>query len=290
MTGRAALAVALLAAALPALALPALAETTALQPLDRRDQMLGWEAVGRIDIRDGGFCTGALVATNLVLTAAHCVFDDAGRPVDPARLTFRAGYGGGETVAEGRVQRTVAHPGYDPVTPVSPQNVRHDVALLELAQPIPAAVAAPYSVVSPGKGTAVSVLSYAQGREEVLSWQRECEVLDRAEGLVALNCDVSFGSSGAPVFDRTGPRARIVSMISAGGPTDKGPIAYGMDLPGALRDLKGLLAAGRPLAVASAEAAEDAGAAPPAAVRRLGTGTGESRDIGARFVKAKPAP
>jgi hypothetical protein len=163
MTGRAALAVALLAAALPALALPALAETTALQPLDRRDQLLGWEAVGRIDIRDGGFCTGALVATNLVLTAAHCVFDDAGRPVDPARLTFRAGYGGGETVAEGRVQRTVAHPGYDPVTPVSPQNVRHDVALLELAQPIPAAVAAPYSVVSPGKGTAVSVLSYARG-------------------------------------------------------------------------------------------------------------------------------
>ena len=283
MTGRAALAVALLA-----LALPALAETTALQPLDRRDQMLGWEAVGRIDIRDGGFCTGALVATNLVLTAAHCVFDDAGRPVDPARLTFRAGYGGGEAVAEGRVQRTVAHPGYDPATPVSPQNVRHDVALLELAQPIPAAVAAPYSVVSPGKGTAVSVLSYAEGREDVPSWQRECQVLDRAEGLVALNCDVSFGSSGAPVFDRSGPRPRIVSLISAGGPTDKGPIAYGMDLPGALRDLKGLLAADRPLAVASAEPAEDAGAAP--APRRLGTGTGDSRDIGARFVKAKPAP
>jgi protease YdgD len=141
-------------------------------------------------------------------------------------------------VAEGRVQRTVAHPGYDPATPVSPQNVRHDVALLELAQPIPAAVAAPYSVVSPGKGTAVSVLSYAEGREDVPSWQRECQVLDRAEGLVALDCDVSFGSSGAPVFDRSGPRPRIVSLISAGGPTDKGAIAYGMDLPGAVRDLK----------------------------------------------------
>ena len=55
-----------------------------------------------------------------------------------------------------------------------------------------------------------------------------------------------------------------------------------MDLPGVVRDLKGLLSAGRPLAVAGAAAAE---AAP--GVRRLGVGTGDSRDIGARFVTPK---
>ncbi|MBK8439540.1 MAG: trypsin-like peptidase domain-containing protein [Rhodobacter sp.] len=260
------------------------AEPTGLEPLTRRDQLLGWEAVGRVDLGEDSFCTGALIATDLVLTAAHCVFDNQGRPVDPAEMTFRAGYAEGEAIAEARVRRTVAHPGYDPVTPVSPDNVRHDVALLELVQPIPAAVAAPYSVVAPGRGDAVSVVSYAKGREEMLSWQRECAVLDRGDGLIAMDCDVTFGASGAPVFDRSGSRARIVSIISAGGPTDKGQVAYGMDLPGVVRDLKGLLSAGRPLAVAGAAAAA-AEAAP--GVRRLGVGTGDSRDIGARFVTPK---
>ena len=257
---------------------PVLAETTALEALTRRDQMLGWEAVGRIDLDTGkgGFCTGALIATDLVLTAAHCVMDGQGRPNDPGKMVFRAGYVAGQSIATSAVLRTVVHPDYDPASPVSADNVRHDVALLQLATPVPAAVAAPYQLTSPGQGDAISVLSYAEGRAENLSWQRECTVLDRAEALIAMDCEVTFGASGAPVFDRTGPRARIVSMISAGGQTDRGMVAYGMELPGVVRMLQGLLAANKPLA--------EAGATLPV-VRQLGAGDGTSRDIGARFLK-----
>lgn len=288
ITGRAGLLAVCAAGLLAVLAPGARAETTGLEPLTRRDQLLGWEAVGRVDLEKGGFCTGALIATDLVLTAAHCVYDDKGAPVDPAEMTFRAGFADGQSIAESGVLRTVAHPDYNPLTPVSPDNVRHDVAILQLATPIPAAVAAPFTIVAPGKGDTVSVVSYAQGREEALSWQRECTVLDRAEGLIAMDCDVTFGASGAPVFDRSGGaaggRARIVSIISAGGPTDKGKIAYGMELPGVVRELKALLSAGKSLA--------EAGVAPAAApslpgIRRLGVGDGSSRDIGARFVTPK---
>src|SRR5512134_3142634 len=34
-----------------------------------------WLAIGRVNRTSGGFCTGALVAPDLVLTARHCLID-----------------------------------------------------------------------------------------------------------------------------------------------------------------------------------------------------------------------
>ena len=48
-----------------------------LQSLDTTEAGRAWEAVGRLDIDGKGFCTGTLIAPDLVLTAVHSFPTDA---------------------------------------------------------------------------------------------------------------------------------------------------------------------------------------------------------------------
>ena len=68
------------------------AESGSLIRLTDREDLFGWEAVGRIDVAKSGYCTGVLIANDLVLTAAHCVFSPkTGQLYAPEKFTFRAG-------------------------------------------------------------------------------------------------------------------------------------------------------------------------------------------------------
>lgn len=259
------------------LAMPSQAQTTELKRLTLRSDLLGWEAVGRLDIGHQGFCTGTLVESDLVLTAAHCLYDSrTGERRDPPSMTFRAALRDGEVVAERRGRRAVVHPGYDYLSDDGAARIRHDVALVQLEAPIPVGTADPFRTDALGPGTTkVSVVSYAKGRTEALSRQGACRVLGAQDGLLAFDCDVTFGASGAPVFQDRNGRMRIVSVISAVSDTGAGRVSFGMELPGVYADLRAALRAGR--GVWPAEAAEG---------RRLGvgekvgTGTG-----GVRFLK-----
>jgi len=190
-----------LLAALLVLPVPAAADTP-LKRLTLRHDLLGFEAVGRLDT-GAGFCSGALIAPDLVLTAAHCLVDPrSGERVDPRALRFRAGLRDGTAVAERAGARAVLHPDFRAADANGLRQLRADVALIELAAPIPSDLAPPFATAAaPRAGGQVSVVSYAADRSEAPAFQRACDVAATGRGAVVTTCDTHYGSSGAPVFE-----------------------------------------------------------------------------------------
>lgn len=249
----------------------AIAQSDGLRRLSDRDDLLGWEAVGRLDTAQGGFCTATLIASDLVLTAAHCVFDGM-RLRQPGELTFRAGLRDGVAIAQRDVVAFAVPDAYQRQAGMSMDNVPHDVALLRLSTPITSTDADPF-ILHQGavEGSEISVTSYAEGRAEALSRQRSCRIVAQQPPLMAFDCNVSFGSSGAPVFVSNGTRGRIVSIISGGVRLDGTLVSVGMALPDVVAGLKADL--------------RRQGASPSSpGVRRLGAGDGRASS-GAKFVR-----
>ncbi len=203
-----------------------------------------WSAVGRLTLNGGrGFCTASLIAPDIILTAAHCLYDnETGSQYVLEDFEFQAGWRNGSAQAIRTVKSFLAHPKYRFSNANTIEKVSQDIALIMLDEAIDPHNIQPFIVAPiPQRGQGVAVVSYAIGRKDVPSIQSLCKLRSQQNKVLLLTCDVDYGASGAPVFVISEGVVKLVSLISAMTWLDNEKMSLGVSLKEALREFSDLV-------------------------------------------------
>lgn len=207
-----------------------------------------WRGVGRVNVahtRQRSMCTGTLIAPDLVLTAAHCVTHPRTNALyAPGNVHFVAGWHQGTGTGHARAAAIAVHPGWQGAQRRTLDALESDLALIRLREPPGTDAGEPFAVGTPPlPGEPLTLISYRRDRPHALTHQPDCPYRAIIGRTLELECPVTYGASGAPVFDLAGGTPRIVAVLSAMG--DGGaPRAFAVRADKIVDELKALLPPG----------------------------------------------
>jgi V8-like Glu-specific endopeptidase len=193
----------------------------------------GWEAaIGELDIGHPGFhCSAILVASNVIVTASHCLTVAAqnARPVSfsPAHGSGRAPPPSGGVALKWGARVNSGN--------IRNEDVPLDWAVIEInppvrsAQPLPvASLSLDQMLARTASGARVVVAGY--GASDTLNERGECRLLSQAElGLFSddswlqLDCAIQSGDSGGAIVLLDGGRPWLIGIIAGWGRNPKLP-------------------------------------------------------------------
>ena len=180
-----------------------------------------WSAIGRVNRSSGGFCTGTLIASDRVLTAAHCLWDERRmRWLPPAMIHFVAGYRRGKYVAHARVA-SYALLSEEPMRGVLKQALDDWVVLTlteglgdraGIIETLPLTVKS-WTAFRKDGGVLVRA-GYSQDKGHILSRHAGCKLTRfwNSEDTVFHDCDATRGDSGSPILVRRGNRYHLIGI------------------------------------------------------------------------------